>query len=88
MKIGTEDRVWILTRSAANEEALSLARTLADEFIPFAAVSSGKSGRTMNLLNLQLHIFQLDLHVVYYRVRMENESSNHKHWLRCLFMKP
>ena len=41
MKIGSEDRVWILTRSVEDEEALSLARTLADEFIPFAAVSSG-----------------------------------------------
>ncbi|WP_172371325.1 DUF2529 family protein [Sporosarcina jiandibaonis] len=40
MKIGSEDRVWIFTRSSRDEEALSLARTLADEFIPFAAVSS------------------------------------------------
>ena len=43
MKIGTEDRVWIFTRSASNEEAISLARTLADDFIPFAAVSSGNA---------------------------------------------
>ena len=43
MKIGLEDRVWILTRSIRNEEALSLARNLDDEFIPFAVVSSQKA---------------------------------------------
>ncbi|WP_210470195.1 DUF2529 family protein [Sporosarcina sp. 6E9] len=40
MKIESQDRVWIVTRSHQNEEALLLARTLADAFIPFAAVSS------------------------------------------------
>ena len=43
MKIGLEDRVWILTRSVRNGEALSLARNLDDEFIPFAVVSSQKA---------------------------------------------
>ncbi|QUW21148.1 DUF2529 family protein [Sporosarcina sp. Marseille-Q4063] len=43
MNIGSQDRVWILTRTARDEAALSLARILDDEFIPFAAVSSGSA---------------------------------------------
>ena len=34
------DRVWILTRSAADAEALELARKLSERFIPFAATAS------------------------------------------------
>ncbi|MET3575771.1 DUF2529 family protein [Bhargavaea ullalensis] len=34
------DRVWILTRSASDEEALALARRLSEQFIPFAALAS------------------------------------------------
>lgn len=44
MSIGTEDRVWILTRSATNLRALKLAIYLAEQFIPFAAVAAEKSG--------------------------------------------
>lgn len=40
MKIGKEDRVWILARSANEKPALELARLLAKEFIPFAAVAA------------------------------------------------
>ena len=60
MEIGTEDRVWILTRTETDLHALELARYLASEFIPFAAVASGKPMKTMNLPTLQLHIFRLD----------------------------
>lgn len=42
MEIGHADRVWIFTRSAENSEALKLANTLADAFIPFAAVAPEK----------------------------------------------
>ena len=40
MKIGTEDRVWILSRSSLDAHALELAQCLANEFIPFAAVAA------------------------------------------------
>lgn len=39
LKIGQADRVWIFTRSAHDSRALELARHLADQFIPFAAVA-------------------------------------------------
>lgn len=42
LAIGQADRVWILTRSANHPEALELARNLADNFIPFAAVAPEK----------------------------------------------
>jgi hypothetical protein len=38
-EIDSTDRVWILTRSASDEEALKLARELSEQFIPFAAVA-------------------------------------------------
>ncbi|MEK3973838.1 MULTISPECIES: DUF2529 family protein [unclassified Psychrobacillus] len=34
------DRVWILTRSSTNEEALALAKKLNENFIPFSALAS------------------------------------------------
>lgn len=39
LEIGQEDRVWILTRSSTNPGALDLARSLAEDFIPFAVVA-------------------------------------------------
>lgn len=42
MKIGSQDRVWILSSYEDDEAALSLARSLAEDFMPFAAVSSKK----------------------------------------------
>ncbi len=42
LEIGKADRVWIFTRSAAHPEALELARSLAEEFIPFAAIAPEK----------------------------------------------
>ncbi|WP_424236653.1 DUF2529 family protein [Bhargavaea ginsengi] len=38
-EIDSTDRVWILARHASDEEALTLARRLAEQFIPFAAVA-------------------------------------------------
>lgn len=43
MKIETQDRVWILSQHGEDENALSLARSLAEDFMPFAAVSSVKA---------------------------------------------
>ena len=43
MEIGTEDRVWILTQICKRmTRALELARHLANQFIPFAAIASEK----------------------------------------------
>ena len=44
MEIGSADRVWLLTRSASDEQALELAQLLADRFIPFAALAAEKPG--------------------------------------------
>ena len=44
MEIGSADRVWLLTRSASDEQALKLAQLLADRFIPFAALAAEKPG--------------------------------------------
>ncbi|SOC34710.1 DUF2529 family protein [Ureibacillus acetophenoni] len=40
--INDVDRVCIFTKSSQNEDALALAKQLAEEFIPFAAVASEK----------------------------------------------
>lgn len=42
MEFTTADRIWLLTRSAADEPALELARQLAGRFIPFAALAAEK----------------------------------------------
>lgn len=43
LTIEQADRVWIFTRSANDPRALELARKLADQFIPFAAVAPEKT---------------------------------------------
>lgn len=43
MSIGTEDRVWLLTRSAEDERALQLAKSLVDNGIPFSAIAAEKA---------------------------------------------
>mgnify|MGYP003562601008 FL=1 len=40
IKLTSADRVWILTRSCEDEEALKLAKKLSDEFIPFSALAA------------------------------------------------
>lgn len=52
MEIGSADRVWLFTRSSSDEWALELARTLADRFIPFAALAAEKPGEDNELENL------------------------------------
>ena len=41
LEIGKEDRVWIMTRSSDDSQALELARKLSNKFIPFAATAPG-----------------------------------------------
>lgn len=52
LEIGSADRVWLLTRNASDQEALELARTLADRFIPFAALAAEKPGEDNELEDL------------------------------------
>lgn len=40
MEIGTEDRVWIITKSISDDSALQLAQLLASKFVPFAAIAA------------------------------------------------
>ncbi|WP_253724394.1 DUF2529 family protein [Sporosarcina sp. HYO08] len=42
MPIEKVDRVWLLTRSSEDEKALRLARSLSENFIPFAALAAEK----------------------------------------------
>ena len=42
LTIGTEDRVWIFTRSAEHPAAVALAKKLDEQFIPFAVVAAEK----------------------------------------------
>lgn len=42
LEIHQADRVWLLTRSVNDHEALALARRLAEAFIPFAVVAPEK----------------------------------------------
>lgn len=46
IELTSADRVWIITRSCYDEEALILAKRLSDEFIPFSALAT--EGRDEN----------------------------------------
>ena len=50
--MGPMDRVWLLVRNAADDEALTLARSLADDRIPFAAVANAKASEENELSEL------------------------------------
>lgn len=52
MPIGKADRVWILSRNETDLRVLELARRLASEFVPFAAVASGKPDANNELADL------------------------------------
>lgn len=52
MDIHSADRVWIFARSVMDESALELARTLADQFIPFAVVAGEKATEDNELADL------------------------------------
>lgn len=40
VQLTSADRVWIITRSALNDEAIKLAKLLNDQFIPFSVLAS------------------------------------------------
>jgi hypothetical protein len=52
MDISMADRVWIISRSATNANALELAQSLAQRFIPFAVLSAEKPEEDNELANL------------------------------------
>jgi len=52
MSIGKSDRVWILSRNETDLRALELAQHLSSEYIPFAAVASGKPDENNELADL------------------------------------
>ncbi|NYF23473.1 DUF2529 family protein [Sporosarcina sp. JAI121] len=52
MEFATADRVWLLTRSATDAQALELAQQLADSFIPFAVLAAEKPGNGNELEDL------------------------------------
>lgn len=52
MEIHSADRVWLFARSAADTRALQLARNLAEQFIPFAAVAAEKATEENALADL------------------------------------
>jgi len=52
VELDRSDRVWIMTRSVENEEALALARKLYDSFIPFSVLASEAPGEENELSEL------------------------------------
>ena len=52
MDISNADRIWILTRSSTNTQALQLAQRLADSFIPFAVLAAEKPNDDNELASL------------------------------------
>lgn len=52
MEIHSADRVWLFARSATDARALQLARSLAEQFIPFAAVAGEKATEDNELADL------------------------------------
>lgn len=52
MHINNADRIWLLTRSSTNNEAMKLAQQLADKFIPFAVLAAEKPNDANELASL------------------------------------
>ncbi|WP_413057996.1 DUF2529 family protein [Sporosarcina sp. 179-K 3D1 HS] len=52
MAIESADRVWLLTRSVNDPSALELARSLAEQFIPFGALAAEKPDEDNELADL------------------------------------
>ncbi|WP_391119925.1 DUF2529 family protein [Psychrobacillus sp. L3] len=55
------DRVWIITRSCENKEALRLARKLSDDFIPFSVTAAEPADDANQLANLAYTYISLKL---------------------------
>ncbi|WP_338101311.1 DUF2529 family protein [Psychrobacillus vulpis] len=60
-KLTSADRVWIITRSSENEDALALAEKLSDAFIPFSATAADPTSDENKLANLAYTYISLKL---------------------------
>ncbi|MEI4768923.1 DUF2529 family protein [Psychrobacillus sp. FJAT-51614] len=60
-KLTSADRVWIITRSSENEEALALAEKLSADFIPFSALAAENQNDENKLANLAYTYISLKL---------------------------
>lgn len=55
------DRVWMIVRSAENEEAIALAEQLSEAFIPFGVLAAEPAGEDNKLANLAYTYVSLKL---------------------------
>lgn len=61
VQLTSADRVWIITRSSANSEAITLAEKLAADFIPFSVLASEPASEENKLSNLAYTYISLKL---------------------------
>lgn len=61
VQLTSADRVWIITRSSANSEAIALAEKLASDFIPFSVLASEPASEENKLSNLAYTYISLKL---------------------------
>lgn len=52
LQVGTEDRVWIISRNSNDVQALEIARRLASQNIPFAAIATEEASDENELSTL------------------------------------
>ncbi|ALC86566.1 hypothetical protein AM499_12545 [Bacillus sp. FJAT-22090] len=60
-ELTSADRVWIITRSSENEDALALAEKLSAEFIPFSVLAAENHSNENKLANLAYTYISLKL---------------------------
>lgn len=60
-ELTSADRVWIITRSSENEDALALAEKLSAEFIPFSVLAAENHNDENKLANLAYTYISLKL---------------------------
>lgn len=60
-ELTSADRVWIITRSSENEDALALAEKLSSEFIPFSVLAAENQNDENKLANLAYTYISLKL---------------------------
>lgn len=61
MELSSADRVWIIVRSAENEEAIALAERLSEFFIPFSVLAAEPASEENKLASLAYTYISLKL---------------------------
>ncbi|MEK4484582.1 DUF2529 family protein [Psychrobacillus sp. FSL H8-0484] len=61
VQLTSADRIWIITRSSANSEAITLAEKLAADFIPFSVLASEPASEENKLSTLAYTYISLKL---------------------------